>query len=325
MNALLSRVVVIVVGGFALTSCTSGGLTAPPPLDLSAPSQTDAMVTPPPPVRMRFAVIGDFGVDTPDESRVANLVKQTHPDFIITVGDNNYPSGEATTIDSNIGQYYSEFIGDYHGSRGKGSPINRFFPSLGNHDWYATNGSQPYLDYFTSLPGNRRYYDFVQGDVHFFAVDADDHEPDGNTADSVQAHWLHDAMAKSTSCFNIVYFHQPPFSSGPPQFIQQQMNWPFHAWGADLVLSGHQHQYERLEIDGIPYVVDGLGGALNRFMFPAQAPGSLVRYNDDFGALLVEVMDGELDFRFRNVRDEIIDAFTINKTCANSDGGTSGL
>src|ERR1700761_320641 len=238
MNASLMRSIGLLGGGLLWASCSATGLSAPPPLDLAAPSQVDAMVMPPPPVRMRFAVIGDFGVDTPDESRVANLVKKDHPDFIITVGDNNYPAGEAATIDQNIGQYFSEYIGGYHGAHGSGSATNRFWPSLGNHDWYAMNGSQPYQDYFSSLPGNRHYYDFVQGDIHFFAVDADGHEPDGNTVGSVQAQWLQAAMAKSTSCFNIVYFHQPAFSSGPPEFIEQQMNWPFHAWGADLVLAG---------------------------------------------------------------------------------------
>ena len=317
---------VFLVGCFALAGCTgSDGLGAPPPLDLA--SAVDSMVTPPPPVRMRFAIIGDFGVDTPDESRVANLVKRQHPDFIITVGENNYPSGETMTIDQNIGEYYSDFIGDYHGKHGKGSATNRFWPSLGNHDWYSMQGSQPYLDYFSSLPGNRRYYDFVAGAIHFFAVDADEHEPDGNTVDSVQAHWLREAMAKSTSCFNIVYFHQPPFSSGPPKFVEQEMDWPFHQWGADLVLSGHQHQYERLLINGIPYVVNGLGGAMSRFNFPGLAKGSLVRYNDEFGALIVEVTDNQLDFRFRNVRNEVIDAFTIDKSCGPlpTDGGTTGF
>jgi tartrate-resistant acid phosphatase type 5 len=320
MNALLPRMLWAIAGCAALSSCTaSDGLGMPPPIDLSA--SADAQVTLPPPVRARFAVIGDFGVDTPDESQVASLVKHQHPDFIITVGDNNYPTGDMMTIDQNIGKYYSEFIGNYHGIHGMGSPTNRFWPTLGNHDWYSMQQDQPYLDYFTSLPGNRRYYDFVLGSIHFFAVDADGHEPDGNDVGSVQANWLHDAMAKSTSCFNIVFFHQPPFSSGPPEFVEPRMSWPFREWGADLVLSGHQHQYERLIIDGIPYVIDGLGGALNRFKFEAPAPGSLVRYNDQFGALFAEVTDNQIYFRFRNVQNDVIDAFTIDKVCSSVDGG----
>jgi tartrate-resistant acid phosphatase type 5 len=319
MKTTIRRGLWMAMAMVALDGCTAGdGLAWLPAPDLAGDTTPVSL---PPITRMRFAVIGDFGVDTRDESNVASLVKRLRPDFVITLGDNNYPSGDATSIDQNIGHYYSQFIGGYHGRHGKGSPVNRFWPSLGNHDWYAPQGCQPYVDYFSSLPGNRRYYDVVIGSIHFFAVDADPHEPDGNTADSVQAQWLHDAMAKSTSCFNIVYFHQPPFSSGPPQFVEPEMNWPFREWGADLVLSGHQHQYERLAIDGIPYVINGLGGALNRFAFQSQAPGSVVRYNDDFGALIVEVADDQLRFRFHDIRDHVVDAFNIDKSCQSIDGG----
>ncbi|MBZ0159711.1 MAG: metallophosphoesterase, partial [bacterium] len=112
---------------------------------------------------VRFAVIGDYGFAGQPEADVANLVKSWNPDFIITVGDNNYPSGAVSTIDNNIGQYYHDFISPYLGLWGPGATINRFFPSLGNHDW-ATTGAQPYLDYFT-LPNNERYYDVVWGPV----------------------------------------------------------------------------------------------------------------------------------------------------------------
>jgi hypothetical protein len=58
---------------------------------------------------IRFAVIGDYGSDSQAEADVANLVKSWGPSFIITVGDNNYPKGAASTIDANIGKYYYEF------------------------------------------------------------------------------------------------------------------------------------------------------------------------------------------------------------------------
>src|SRR5262245_17274080 len=58
----------------------------------------------------RFAVIGDYGSAGPVEADVAALVKSWNPDFIVTVGDNNYTSGSAATIDANIGQYYHDYI-----------------------------------------------------------------------------------------------------------------------------------------------------------------------------------------------------------------------
>jgi tartrate-resistant acid phosphatase type 5 len=264
----------------------------------------------------RFAVIGDYGVDTADEMSVAKLVKSWGPHYLITVGDNNYPSGEPATIDLNIGQYFSTYIGGYTGKYGPGSVDNHFWPCLGNHDWYSTTGAQPYLDYFPTLPGNRRYYDVAVGSVHFFSVDSDPHEPDGIDAASVQARWLKDALAASHECFNIVYFHHPAYSSGDPQFTEPRMRWPFGAWGADLVLTGHQHQYERLAVDGLTYVVDGLGGALNRFPFAATHPGSLVRYSEQFGALRVDVYDGRLAFTFHNTHGDVVDRFDVTRDCA---------
>src|SRR5688500_4354858 len=62
-----------------------------------------------------FAVIGDYGSDDSHELAVANLVKSWNPEFIITLGDNNYPDGEAATIDANIGKYYREYIYPYRG------------------------------------------------------------------------------------------------------------------------------------------------------------------------------------------------------------------
>ena len=96
-----------------------------------------AVVAPPalPAEGFQFAVIGDYGSNTINEERVADLVASWQPAFVITTGDNNYDRGAASTIDRNIGQYYSQFIGNYQGQYGDGSPTNRFWPSLGNHDW----------------------------------------------------------------------------------------------------------------------------------------------------------------------------------------------
>ena len=108
-----------------------------------------------------IGVIGDYGSGTANELAVANLVKSWNPDFIMTVGDNNYPYGEASTIDQNVGQFFHDYIFPYTGAYGSGAISNRFFPSVGNHDCCFPNptptGYDPYLAYFT-LPGNERYY-----------------------------------------------------------------------------------------------------------------------------------------------------------------------
>ena len=171
-----------------------------------------------------FAVIGDYGKDNAAELAVSNLVKdQLHPDFVVTVGDNTYGS---INIDTAIGKYYSEYIGNYQGVYGPGSDVNRFYPALGNHDWDDGGGLRAYLDYFT-LPGNERYYEFTQGPVQFFVLDSDPREPDGTKANSVQAQWLQQGLASSTAEWQIVVAHHPPYSSGAAHGPSEDLRWPY--------------------------------------------------------------------------------------------------
>lgn len=296
----------------------------PTPIDTFTPTFTPTVSTPtrtphptktatatatetPLPQVVSFAVIGDYGGGGQPEADVATLVKSWDLDFVITTGDNNYPDGESSTIDENIGQFYHEFIFPYLGGYGEGADVNRFFPSLGNHDWHAT-GAQPYLDYFT-LPGNERYYDFTWGPLHFFALDSDSREPDGVGRSSVQATWLQSQLAASTAPWKIVYMHHAPYSSALHGSIEW-MQWPYAEWGASIVLAGHDHTYERLEIDGMRYVVDGLGGG-SIYHFKDPLPGSLVRYNGDYGALRIEASETTMTFQFINRSGEVIDTFEI--------------
>jgi hypothetical protein len=259
----------------------------------------------------RFAVIGDYGVDAPGAAAVAQLVATLDPQYVITVGDNNYPDGEQSTIDGNVGRHYSRWIHPYTGAFPASRGPNRFFPSLGNHDW-RTAGAAPYLAYFT-LPGNERYYAFRRGPLHFFALDSDPHEPDGIEVGSVQAQWLQAALAASNAPFKLVYFHHPPFSSSD-HGSTYALQWPFRAWGADAVIAGHDHAYERLVVDGFPYIVNGLGGN-TRYDFGAlRTAGSEMRFADEFGAMLVEA-DAELcTFRFLDVAGIQLDQLSIRPT-----------
>ena len=260
---------------------------------------------------VKFAAIGDYGKAGPAELAVSNLVKSWNPDFIITLGDNNYPYGQEATIDSNIGQYYYEFISPYIGSFGTGDSVNRFFPSMGNHDW-DTPGGIPYLNYFT-LPGNERYYDYVKGNIHFFVIGSDPREPDGRDSNSIQAQWLKNQLSQSSEKWNIIYFHHPPYSSGNFHGSQPIMQWPFKRWGATTVLTGHDHLYERIIIDNFTYIVNGLGGYPQIYPFDTTriVPGSQLRYNNTYGAMLINSYDDSIIFKFYSIGDTLIDNFKI--------------
>jgi hypothetical protein len=290
---------------------TSLGLPTMPPADY--PGQT-----------VRFVVIGDYGFGSADEADVADMVTGLDPDFIVTTGDNRYGF---TTFDEVVGQYYCPFLTDAGSGpycSGGDSPTNAFFPSLGNHDYLDGGGVDEYLDYFT-LPGtgvdstytsgSERYYDFIQGPVHFFVLDSDMalFDPVDMTA---QQDWLQAQLATSTTPWQIVYMHHPPYSSGW-HGSSIDMQWPYAAWGADFVMSGHDHTYERIEADGIVYFVNGLGGS-SSYGFNIPISGSEVRYRDDFGAMLVEASPGAVNFRFINRGGMVIDDYTYNEQPAGS-------
>jgi len=304
---------VLAGGGLAplVTSCSSSSVSSSP----TPTSSTKAV---------RFAVIGDYGSGDAKEGETASLVKSWNPDFITTVGDNNYPRGEASTIDRNIGQFYHEFIFPYKGTYGAGASSNRFWPIYGHRDWdndgvdIATPLSgKPYHDYFT-LPGNGRYYDFVVGPIHFFMLSTDRYrETDGTVSTSIQAKWLQNRLAASTARWKLVYAHHAPHTSAASVAGvggSTWMRWPYAAWGTTVVLAGYYHSYERILRDGIVYFVNGVSGG-NYISGFAESPveGSQVRFNHDHGAILVDADSTHLAFQFVTRTGVVVDSHTIHQ------------
>ena len=298
-----------------------------------------------------FAQIGDFGAsagsgdyDGTNAGKVATLVKGWNPQFVITTGDNSYNAtgGDMTTslYDTNVGQHYSDFIFPF--GTGQSSTYtstateNKFFPAVGNHD-YVSDSLALFQSYFT-LPGNERYYDFLKGGVHFFCVnsgfasDGDAVEPDAlsgsSTAhrgeDSIMADWLQSKLASSTAHWKVVYFHHSPHTSGDGGSNADyapgntSMRWDYSGWGADAVISGHSHNYERLkDASSFPYIVNGSGGApLHGW---ASSPGllagitSVLKYNTKQGAVRGTVTGDTLKFEFIDYDGTVQDTLTLTK------------
>ena len=259
-----------------------------------------------------IGIIGDFGsaaegaAKASNELAVASLVKSWNPDFVMTLGDDNYPSGAASTIDQNIGQFYHEFIYPYTGSYGSGATSNRFFPSLGNHDWLTSNG-QPHNVYFT-LPGNERYYTYRQGPVEIFAINSNA-DPDGTAPTSAQGRWLQAQLAASTAPWRLVYFHHPPYSAiagGGNAY----MRWPFAEWGASAVLAGHEHYYARIHTNNLVYFINGLGGDEVAPLGGGSSPAT-ARYSSDYGAMRAEATESNLVFHFITRSGVVADTFVL--------------
>jgi len=273
-----------------------------------------------------FAVIGDYGVDDSHERAVADLVASWDPLFIIATGDDYYREAGGTgasQYDESTGKYFRRWLGPVEANMRRGlqaAPrVNAFFPSLGNHDYSdALPSPQTYLDYFT-LPGNgsinssgnERYYDFVEGPVHFFVINSNPDEPDGTSAISRQARWLESGLQASTSAWNIVYGHHAPYASDGTHGSFAYMRWPFAEWGADVVISGHAHVYERVSRDGIVYFVNGLGGAV-RYGFDRPIAGSRARYSAGWGAQRVIASQDALRFEFRRTDGTLVDSHRLS-------------
>lgn len=289
------------------------------------PPQAAATTSPERAAVTTFAVIGDYGTDDIHERAVARLVTSWHPSFILAVGDDYYKTAGGTgtgKYDESTGAYYGAWLKDIT-TTGKRMPVGRaavnaFFPALGNHDYSdATPSPRTYLTYFrlpgtglTSSSGTERYYDFVEGPVHFFVLNSNTAEPSGTSATSKQARWLKGALAASDSPWNVVYDHHPPYSSESTHRSSTYMRWPFAAWGADVVISGHAHDYERVLRDGIVYFVNGLGGA-PRYVFGAPIGGSKVRYRANWGAQRAVATSSTLEFQFLSVGGRSVDTYRL--------------
>lgn len=226
----------------------------------------------------RFAVIGDYG-DRAES--VPAMVNAWNPDFVITTGDNSY----IRPYSADNCPFYGDFIPACNG----GLP-NRFFPAYGNHDDFGFN-------VFFDLPST--YYDVTWGDIQFFFVDSTRILDNGQ--DDVQMSWLQEALSTSDVLHKFVVLHHPPYSSGSRYGSQSAVQWPFEEWGADAVLAGHEHNYERLLVGSIPYFVNGVGGR-NLYPFGAAIPESVVRFYG-YGAMLVTVDADSVTYQFHTIYD----------------------
>ncbi|MCB2209894.1 metallophosphoesterase [bacterium] len=238
-----------------------------------------------------FAVITDFGSCDEGQGWVAQLISYWAPEFVVSAGDNwqgSIMTGEGCSS-------YEAVIGDYYGLTAPSYSLTdfvssgNFWPSPGNHDFEAPISQ--YLDYFDYIPtnsnGSKLYYDFVRGPVHFFMMDSI------FSSISEQQAWLMQKLTESTSAWKIVVFHAAPYSGGVHGF-NEDMQWDFAGMGADFVISGDNHIYERIEVDGIRYFNAGTGGGVPR---SGDQIGEAY-WGDSFGAMKVHATETSITFEY---------------------------
>lgn len=240
-----------------------------------------------------IAVVGDFGVGNKNERAVANLVESHHPDFVVTTGDNVYKEGKS--YDRLVGRYYPQ-------------PL---VPATGNHDHLL--GISRFDSYFGTSSDTRDYVYHAASGVDFFVLDSDAGLKDSKKRQE-QWNWLVSSVGKSTANFKVVVLHHPPYSSSTKHGSTKVFQWAYRSMGVDLVLSGHDHDYERIVRDGLNYVVDGAGGAK---LYKCKAKSKLVEgslgCHKTFGALFIYANKEQLLCVFRTPSGKILDTFTIRK------------
>ena len=253
-----------------------------------------------------FAAIGDSGTGSTAQYSVADRLVALDPQFVLHTGDVIYPDGQAGGYDPFFFQPYQTLA--------RRAPI---YPTLGNHDTHTQSG-QPYLDAFY-LPHNNpatteRYYSFDWGNAHFTALDF-------NTGpDAAQLQWLQNDLASTDKRWKIVFYHQAIYSSGPHGYegwveAKRALLTPiFEQYDVDLVINGHDHDYERsLPINGVVYIVTGGGGAS---LYPV-IPQTFSAYaKATYHAVFVTVEGCSLTVMAIKPDGTLFDATTLTKTCA---------
>lgn len=238
------------------------------------------------------AVVGDFGSGDAAEAAVARIVSRARPVAIVTTGDNVYDSADYAGL---VGAYYGPWIA-----------AKRFFPALGNHD--HAEGVDAFDVYFPYL-ADLHHYTRIVGDVQYFILDSDAILASPSEA-AAQRAWLSSSLRRSKTPWQVVVLHHPPYSSGVQHGPTPAVQWPYRQWGADLVLSGHEHQYERIVREGLTYVVDGAGGK-DLYPFGTPTPGSKVRNDTEYGALFLTTTPSGLVGEFWSAEGRRLDRFTI--------------
>lgn len=217
-----------------------------------------------------FVAFGDYGTNSASQKRLRDQMLLDSFNFILTTGDNAYPDGTDRQFDANVFQLYQDLFSKA-----------ALFPALGNHDYHTDNGA-PYLDIF-DLPQNawrtgdvERYYSFNYGNGHFVVLDfytllyTDDDISSDDMLD-----WLRSDLSQTEQRWKIVALHTSAYTTGyhgPDSRVRTELVPIFEAYNIDLVLSGHNHIYQRsqplrggqvttVEQSGIIYIVSGAGSA----------------------------------------------------------------
>lgn len=233
--------------------------------------------------------------DSPrDEATAALLAGSSAP--ILALGDLAYPGSGPTDLVDCFGPSW-------------GAHKARIRPVVGNHE-YRVGGAAPYWSYFGAAAGptGKGWYSFDLGSWHVVALNSNCDEV-GCGAGSEQLAWLQADLAATRAPCIAAMWHHPLFSSSSSKIdARLQPFWDaLDAAGADLVLNGHVHAYERFapqsssgvaKASGIRQLIVGTGGMSLDALPPTSAPNSVARNATDHGVLKLSLGSGSWSWEF---------------------------
>jgi len=216
---------------------------------------------------------------------------------VMAVGDLAYPDGS------------KENFTCYDKTWGRAKSRTR--PAPGNHEFHAA-GAAPYFNYFGAEAGDPKtgYYSYELGTWHIIVLNSECRDVGGCEAGSPQERWLRADLAAHPAACTLAYWHRPLFSSGSAHGNDLTVKPLFQALyqaNADIVVGGHDHDYERFAPQtpagvadpqrGIREFVVGTGGKNHR-PFGAPRPNSELRDATAFGVLKLTLRPGAYDWQF---------------------------
>jgi hypothetical protein len=264
---------------------------------------------------------GNGIVDACQQKAVGRAIANEHADAVLLLGDIQYPTGEDA-------DYNGSFVPFYRGI------ITPIYSVAGDNDYgnalrtASLNGYKKAFDtYFpraTYKRQGRTYFDFNLGPWQLYALDSNCSNVGGCGKGSDQLNWLTSKVKESPSECSIAMWHHPVYTSGeyrnPPDTTFGQEFWNVLAGsGTDIVLNGHDHDYERfaprnadgkLTDSGTREFVSGTGGHGLRKVTSPYVNGSEKLIDDQFGYLYLELFPGHYTWQFKTVIGEVLDSGT---------------
>ena len=285
------------VGGSALLLLTTFAGQQPAP---SAP----ATALPNKPGSLKFAVLGDFGTGDRTQIELAQQMAAVHNRFkyelVVLVGDNIYGSERPQDFKRKFEDPYKPLL----------DAGVKFYASLGNHD----AREQRYYKLF-NMDG-RLYYTFSpKPDVRFFILESTYPVPE-------QISWLEKELQTSGSDWKIAVFHHPLYSSGERHGsdlkLRDVLEPLFLKYNVSLVLTGHDHFYERVKPQkGIAYFVVGSGGRLREGNIDRSTGLTAGGFDSDLVFLAAEIAGDEMYFNAVSRQGTIVDSGMLTRRKAN--------